>query len=283
MNIRAARVALFVTTSALLVGLGCGRPAPSSGGEPTASPAASPAATPEPAPERAAPPSPLPSPERPAVAEVERPKPSPAPHRRPPAEKAPAARDGIESEPKPAQVEPPPPIIKTLPAGTALDLAFLDALSSETSQLGDAFRAKVVHDVRWDGVVVVPAGSIVHGEITAVESLKKIGGTAKLGLHFSELELPGGNVPIDATISQQGKSETKKDAATIGGSAAGGALLGRILGKNTKGAVIGAVVGAAAGTAVAAKTKGQPVEINPGAELPIELAQSLEVRVPSRP
>src|SRR6185436_4594950 len=108
-------------------------------------------------------------------------------------------------------------------------LVFMDGLSSETNVVGDTFRAQVAHDVTWDGMVLVPAGSVVRGEVTEVQSLKKIGGTAKLGLHFTEIDLPGGPVPIDASIAQQGKSETKKDAATIGGAAAGGALLGRIL------------------------------------------------------
>src|SRR4029079_12668566 len=40
----------------------------------------------------------------------------------------------------PAPLTPPAaPIVKTLPAGTPVDLIFLDGLSSETSQTGDPF------------------------------------------------------------------------------------------------------------------------------------------------
>jgi len=175
---------------------------------------------------------------------------------------------------------PPPPIVKTLPAGTSLALVFLDGLSSETNQQGDTFRARVARDVTHDGLVLIPAGSVVVGNVTEAVPLKKIGGTAKLSLAFSAIEMPtGASVEIEATLAEQGKSETKKDAATIGGAAAGGALLGRLVGHDTKGALIGAVVGGAAGTAVAAKTKGEQVEIPVGSERAIELNRPVDISV----
>lgn len=190
--------------------------------------------------------------------------------------------ESTPSEPAmPREVAPAPqPIVKTVPAGTTLDVVFLDGLSSETAQPGDSFRARVTHDVSQDGVVVIPAGSVVTGSVTEAVSLKKIGGTAKLALEFSKLELPsGGTAAIEASLVEQGKSETKKDAATIGGATAGGALLGKIIGKKGKSALIGAAVGAAAGTAIAAKTKGEQVEIPVGTELSLHLNQPTHVTI----
>lgn len=133
-----------------------------------------------------------------------------------------------------------------------------------------------------DGIAVIPAGSVVVGSVTEAVPLKKIGGQAKLALEFNKLELTSGrSAPIDASFAEQGKSETGKDAATIGGAAAGGALLGRILSKNdkTKGTVLGAIVGAAAGTAVASKTKGQEVEIPAGTVITLKLDQAAQITV----
>ena len=183
--------------------------------------------------------------------------------------------------PAPPDVAPAPqPIVKTVPAGTTVDVVFLDALSSETANPGDSFRARVTHDVVQDGIVVIPAGSTVAGSVTEAVPLKKIGGTAKLALEFSKLELPsGGTADIDASLVEQGKSETKKDAATIGGATAGGALLGKIIGKKGKSALIGAAVGAAAGTAIAAKTHGEQVEIPVGTEMTLHLDRPTHVTV----
>jgi hypothetical protein len=182
--------------------------------------------------------------------------------------KPPAA---IQAEPEPE----PEPVIVTLPAGTVLNVAFQDGVASNTSMVGDSFRARVISDVAHDGAVVVPAGSVVVGTVTeAVPLKKKIGGRAKLALEFTSLELTSGRTAtIAASFAEAGKSETKKDAATIGGAAAGGALLGRLLKdkKKDKGTLIGAVVGAAAGTAIAAKTEGEEVEIPAGTEISLAL------------
>ncbi len=210
---------------------------------------------------------------------------SPVPARTQPAPRRARAEEPREEE---AVAEAPPPAprpqpeILTVAAGTRLPVEFLDGVSSRSSQPGDSFRARVTEDIAADGVVVIPAGSIVKGSVTEAASLKKIGGTARLALEFERLELPSGEaVPITAVFSQAGKSETAKDAGTIAGATAGGALLGRLLSKKNKdkGTVIGAVVGGAAGTAIAAKTKGEEVEIPAGTALDIELSEPAKIAV----
>jgi len=169
---------------------------------------------------------------------------------------------------KPAAPEPTYRTVKvTLPASTALELEFAQSLSSEESAVGDPVRARVTQDVIEDGVVAVPAGSEVTGQVTEARAVKKIGGQAKLAVMFDMLRLPTGEqTPITSSIEFLGKKQTGKDAATIGGSAAGGAVLGRVLGGNDKdkATAIGAVVGAAVGTAVAANNKTDPVLVETG-------------------
>jgi hypothetical protein len=229
--------------------------------------------------EPAAPPAAPPAEPPPAVAQAPKPAQKPAP--KPRGEEA-----GRTTAPPPVTAaEPPPqpePIIKTVPAGTAIEVAFLDGVSSKSSQAGDSFRARVAKDVLQDGIVVIPAGSVVVGSVTEAVSLKKIGGQAKLALAFNKLELTSGrSAPISASFAESGKSETGKDAATIGGATAGGAVLGRMLSKGDrgKGTVLGAIVGAAAGTAIASKTKGEEVDIPAGTAITLKLDQAAQITV----
>ena len=173
-------------------------------------------------------------------------------------------------------------MVKTIAAGTSLDVELLDGASSKTSLVGDAVRARVTNPIIIDGLTVVPAGTIVGGTVTEAIPLKKIGGMATLGLRFDTLELAGGErKAIAAGLHEQGKSETGKDAGTIAGATAAGALLGRLLSKNdkTKGTLIGAAVGAAAGTGAAAATKGQEVELPAGTPLALRVEEALTVTV----
>lgn len=198
---------------------------------------------------------------------------------------APAPRPAAEARPAAEFRTPPPqpePVTMVIPAGTQLDVSFLDSVSSAESQPGDPVRVRVMSDILQDGIAVVPAGSVVVGSVTEAVPLKKIGGKARVGVAFTTLELTSGRTAsIHTAFSQEGKSETKKDAATIGGATAGGALLGRMIENDdkTKGTVIGAVVGAAAGTAIAAKTHGEEVVITSGTRVSLQLLESATVTI----
>ena len=176
----------------------------------------------------------------------------------------------------------PRTILVTLPIETTLEVEFLDELSSETSVTGDPFVARVIQDVTLDGQVAVPAGSQVRGVVTAAVPQKRIGGQAQLALDFVQIDLPDGQrIDLVARLDTAGKKQTKKDAATISGSAAGGAILGRVLSKNdkSKGTAIGAVLGAVIGTAVASKNAGDPVVFERFSTAELSLEAPLEVAV----
>jgi type IV secretory pathway VirB10-like protein len=185
-----------------------------------------------------------------------------------------------EPEPEP-EIEEPRPEPATVPAGPVLEVEFLDSVSSQTSRPGDSFRTRVASDIREDGRVVIPRGSEIVGEVTEATPLRKVGGRARLSLKFTDLVLPSGqSLPIDASFVEQGRSETGRDAATIGGGAAGGAILGRILNRKdrSKGAIIGAVIGAAAGAVIASRTPGEEVTIPEGTLVNVELNDSVSIR-----
>src|SRR5262245_10924546 len=174
-----------------------------------------------------------------------------------------------------------PTEVKTVPAGTASNVELLDTVSSASSSPGSTLTARVNEDVVVDGKVVIPSGSTVTGTVAEARGLKAIGGKARLHLEFNSVSLPSGETAIHAAYIREGKSETKKDAATIGGAAAGGALLGRLFSRNheAKGTGAGAVIGGAAGTAIAAGTKGEEVTLPTGTRLALHLTAPVSVRV----
>ncbi len=214
------------------------------------------------------------------VAERPEPQPVPEPALEPEMTEPEITEPTFEPEPElPAEEALPEPA--TIEAGTVFSVEFLETLSSESSRPGETFRARVTGDLRQDGRVVIPAGSEVVGEVTEAVPLRKVGGRAKLAVHFTDLVLPtGGSVPIEASFVGQGKSETGRDAATIGGAAAGGAVLGRVLNKGdrSKGAVIGAILGAVIGTAVASRTPGEEVTFDEGVVVDLMLDTPVEIR-----
>ena len=165
-----------------------------------------------------------------------------------------------------------------LPAGTTIPVKMKKTLDSGENVPGDQFAAKVLHDVKVNGSVVIPAGSIVRGEVKAVKAARRGAGKASMTLAFNMLILPDDTaVPMVASLSQQSESKKKRNAAAIGGGAAGGAILGKLLGKSTKSAVVGAVVGGAIGTGVVMAQDGNQVKIPRGTELTIQLDDHMKI------
>ena len=187
-------------------------------------------------------------------------------------------------EPERAAAPAPTAVRLTVPAATQIEVEFTTQVSSETSHAGDSFSARLAKDLMIENRVAVPAGAELTGTVTEAVATKKIGGQARLALAFETLSLASGqSTALAATLVTEGKKQTAKDVATIGGSTAGGALLGRVLaGDKQKGTAIGAVVGAAAGTAVAANNKSDPVTIPEGAIVPVTLQQSIVVVLEGR-
>jgi hypothetical protein len=187
-------------------------------------------------------------------------------------------------EPARATAPAPTAVRLTVPAATQIEVEFTTQVSSETSHPGDSFSARLTKDVMIENRVAVPAGAELTGTVTEAVATKKIGGQARLALAFETLSLASGqSTALAATLITEGKKQTTKDAATIGGSTAGGALLGRVLaGDKQKGTAIGAVVGAAAGTTIAATNKADPVTFAEGTIVPVTLQQPIVVVLEGR-
>jgi hypothetical protein len=185
----------------------------------------------------------------------------------------PAMDPPVEREPRTRMVR--------LPAATELLVELTDPLSSEFNMVGDTVRGVVAEDVVRRQLVAIPAGSEITGTVVDVISDRKIGGQARLAVRFDEVRTPAGyQIGIQSFLETEGRNQRRRDAATIGGSAAGGAILGRILKDDdrTKGALIGGVLGAAIGAAVASENRGDPAMLEAGSlntialDLPVHVA-----------
>lgn len=155
----------------------------------------------------------------------------------------------------------------SLRPGTVLEIEITETLSSETHRVGDRFVSRLASDVYTeDGVLAVPAGSEILGEVIEVTPLRRVGGQASIGVAFTELVPPDGEpVGLRASFVEVGL-DRRKDKRKIVAGAIIGAVLGRVIGGKGAGEVLaGAAAGAAAGTAVvASKADGKEAVIPAG-------------------
>lgn len=170
----------------------------------------------------------------------------------------------------------------TVPAGTALPLELLTAISSETAQLETPVRARLRQGVVVDSYTALPAGTILHGTVIDVERAGRVQGRARLAFRFTEAELDGGREDLQTNpVTFEGEATKGEDATKIGAGAGVGAIIGGILGGGG-GAAKGAVIGGAAGTGAVLATRGREVTLAAGSDLAATLATPLEVRIPAR-
>ena len=163
----------------------------------------------------------------------------------------------------------------TIPEGTELDVRLNQRLSSETAQVEDRFEATTLVDVRQNGQVIIPAGSVVRGVVTDVKKAGRIERKGSLSLSFDQIRINGRVYPIRGTVTQALEAGGyKDDAGKIGAGAAVGAIIGGIIG-GVKGAITGILIG---GGGVVAATEGQDVELPEGTVLRMRLDSPVTVR-----
>ena len=169
---------------------------------------------------------------------------------------------------------PAPPAPSSLPVGTEFDARLQTSLSSETAQVEDRFEATTAADVRNGGRVVVPAGSLLRGVVSAVNKAGRVDRKSSLTVVFDQVTVDGKSYPIRATVLETIENSTGGEVGKVGAGAGIGAILGGILG-GAKGAVAGILIGAG-GTMAA--TEGKNVDLPPGTVLRVRLDSSLSLR-----
>src|SRR5580700_10247060 len=75
-----------------------------------------------------------------------------------------------------------------VPAGLDIMLVIVKEVDFRTAAIGDPVLARVDHDVKRKGVVVIPKGATATGRITRLEMGEN---STFLGVEFPEIEAPG--------------------------------------------------------------------------------------------
>ncbi|HEX8131348.1 MAG TPA: hypothetical protein VF527_19770 [Pyrinomonadaceae bacterium] len=185
----------------------------------------------------------------------------------------------------------PPRQIGTLdiPMDTTMRVELLTNLSTDATQRGDRFEARVIEPAEYEGAQVT-------GRVKGVKRAGKVRGTAELQLDFEQISLPDGrftnfnaqvievvgrstgNVSeVDEEGGVRGQSTTKDDVTKVGAGAGIGAIIGAIAGGG-KGAAIGAVIGGSIGAGGAITSRGKDVRLERGQELMIRTSTETRIR-----
>src|SRR6267154_2308306 len=177
-----------------------------------------------------------------------------------------------------------------LPRDTIMRVELMNNLTTDASQKGDRFQARVLEPNQFQGAVL-------EGHIEQVKRPGKAKGSAQLQLAFDEIKMPSGRssrisaqvievIPnggsqgvgkVDSEGGVQGQSSTKGDVQKVGGAAGIGAVIGLIAGGGA-GAAIGATIGAGVGTAGVLTQRGIDIRLDQGQQLRIRTNADAEVQ-----
>jgi hypothetical protein len=170
-----------------------------------------------------------------------------------------------------------------IPRDTVMRVELLTNLSTEASQEGDRFQARVIEPAEFEG-------AMIDGRVRRVKRPGRVKGSSELQLSFEQIRMPdnrfanlnaqvievvdtpgtGGNGTgdVDEEGGVKGKGSSKRDAVKIGTSSAIGAIIGAIAGGG-KGAAIGAAIGGAIGTGGVLTQRGGDIYLTRGQQLRI--------------
>lgn len=183
--------------------------------------------------------------------------------------------NGYPPQPQRAQV-PRGPV--TIPQGTLLRVRSSEPLLSKKAKDGTPVEFTVYRDVYAGGVLAIPRGATIRGEVVNVKNAGALSGSPELGLKIESLDLGGNTYALSADpYDVRGPNKAGRTA----GNAIGGAILGALIGGAVGGgggAAIGAGAGAVGGTAASAATPGPQVWIPAEALMDFHLNAPLTVQ-----
>lgn len=82
------------------------------------------------------------------------------------------------------------------------------------NKVGDRFEVTVLNDVSEQGVVIVPKGTIGHGEVTFSTKSGGFGKPGILGISLRTLDLNGKSIILDGRYREEGKDGDAAAGAT---------------------------------------------------------------------
>jgi hypothetical protein len=150
-------------------------------------------------------------------------------------------------------------------------------VNSKSATDGQPVQFMVIQSINIGGVIAIPRGAIVHGEVTEVKQAGDLKGRPELALKLTSLDLGGQNYPLDSDqFKVKGPGKGGRSANNMVGGTVMGTIVGCIVGRGI-GCAVGAGAGLAAGTAASAATPGPNVWIPSEARLDFHLKTPLTV------
>lgn len=184
----------------------------------------------------------------------------------------------------PAQAPPPQPVVevRTIPAGTTLQVRNNEPIDAQTAQDGQTFSGVVARDVvDTDGRVAIPRGSAATLVVRDASRQGKLQGQSELVVDVAAVTLNGKQHRLETSDfvekGKEGVGVNKRTGTFAGGGAALGGIIGALAGGG-KGAAIGALSGAGAGTVAQSATRGKAARIPSETLLSFRLEAPVKIR-----
>lgn len=176
-----------------------------------------------------------------------------------------------------------------IPSGAILLIEMDSSLSTDSSQRGDRFQARVMEPGEYQG-------AIIDGRVTRVKRPGKVKGVAELQLAFDQIRMPDnrgtnfsaeiievvdtGNRDVGGVDSEggvKGRDSTKDDVSKVGAATGIGAIIGAIVGGG-QGAAVGAAIGGAAGAGRVLTKRGKDIRLDRGQQLRIRTSADTRIQ-----
>ena len=175
-----------------------------------------------------------------------------------------------------------------IPVNTVMTVELLTNLSTDASQKGDRFQARVLEPSEYEG-------AMLQGRVSRVKRSGRVKGSSEIQLSFEQISLNGrwsdfeaqvievvsqggtGVGDVDEEGGVRGTGSTRSDVTKIGTATAIGAIIGAIAGGG-KGAAIGAAIGAGVGTGGAVSSRGSDIRLPAGQQLKIRTSNITRIQ-----
>jgi len=179
--------------------------------------------------------------------------------------------------------QPAPPNANALPANSLLEVEMNQTLSTDRSNVGDRFTARVTNSiVAANGQTVIPAGAVVTGVITGLDDSDYLGEQAAIRLDFESISFGGRTYALDADVVEADlhmRGQSLEDIARSAGiGAVAGAVLGTIIGGDLLDALEGAALGAGAGSVISLGLGDVEAELPRGSDLVLRTTRTINLR-----
>jgi hypothetical protein len=155
-----------------------------------------------------------------------------------------------------------------IPVGQEIDVRLQSQLSSDTAEVEDRFEATTMVDLYQGNRVLIPAGSVMRGVVSAVDRASRTDRKGSLTVSFDQITINGRSYPMRGTVTEALESEgIRGEVGRIGAGSAIGGIIGGIIG-GVKGALLGVLIG---GGGTIAATEGKDVTLPAGTILRVRL------------